>query len=50
MNDFESFEIDFFLSKFLGSWSGDELYSHTHETFIDSCLRVKISEVQEVKT
>ena len=49
MNDFESFEIDFLLSKFLGSWSGDELYSHTHETFIDSCLKVKISEVQEVK-
>jgi hypothetical protein len=42
-------KIDFlFLSQFLGSWSGDKLYSHSNETFVDTCLRLKISEVNLV--
>jgi hypothetical protein len=44
-NNFISFQ-------FFGYWSGIELYSHkTHpnESFQDTCMRIKIAEVNEVK-
>lgn len=43
----------FSLSKFLGLWNGVELYSHIdsqNETFSDTCLRLRISEVKDVSS
>lgn len=36
-------------SQFVGLWNGVELYSHTeNETFNDTCLRLRITEVNDV--